>query len=845
MAIQRKFSSSSPRTALIVLGMHRSGTSALAGVLSKMGADLPHDLMAPNETNPKGFFESQQMMNVNDSLLDSAGLIWSSFNPVSEDWFASPKAEEYMERAIEAIEAEYGRSRFFIMKDPRMCRLLPFWHEALEATGCAPLHVCPHRHPRDVAASLTRWANYEPEYGLLLWLRHVLEAEAASRGHARTFTSYEQLMTDWVQLVKRIGSQLDLKWPKSPQSIHADVGAFLSKELHHFHQTAETKAAAPALPDGVAEVYEILESWAANGEDKNDYERLDHIQKSIQELGTTMSPALWRGQEQHVRIGHLNKQVSNLETTVQEDKAREAASAAATAAERQALNAARARVGELEQAFGTSQNEIQTLQAKRAEDANALNAVQARTQELEQALGTSQNEIQTLQAKRAEDASALNAAQERTQELEQALGTSQNEIQTLQAKRAEDASALNAAQERTQELEQALGTSQNEIQALQAKRAEDANALNAAQERTQELEQALQTERNEAEAKIQSRDQAANKRYNNLQANHEALQKDYDVLKQKLEQEAKERDQLESRLAQSRAEASDFHKQTIADAQLIADLQEKVTKSDQDYKKLDKQYKRDKQHLKAMTNALSSRMFDVVDLKLNKKDDKDTEEPSKGLQKALEDAQKKLENAKHEITILSAKNLQASSQQALLANKNRQLAQSLKENEDKIEALKRENNDKEKYVNAASQSVIKHQLKIKELQGQPNGHQSSPVANKKNNATNTPDAEVPGAIQGAALRVCDSMNSLLYPEQSGLLRAFDSYKRKIDRLKKTEIFDAEWYIQHYTDVAEAGFDAYSHYVRFGVKEGRAPNSKYAAVLDAARQSNEEKANKEQ
>ena len=129
------------RTALMVLGMHRSGTSALAGVLSHMGADLPNNLMAPTEMNAKGFFESQKMMLLNDDLLASAGLAWHSLQRFPQDWFESPKASEYLVKATSVLKEEFGGSHLFLMKDPRICKLLPLWHQALEEVGCRPLHV--------------------------------------------------------------------------------------------------------------------------------------------------------------------------------------------------------------------------------------------------------------------------------------------------------------------------------------------------------------------------------------------------------------------------------------------------------------------------------------------------------------------------------------------------------------------------------------------------------------------------------------------------------------------------------------------------------------------------------
>jgi hypothetical protein len=41
-------------------------------------------------------------------------------------------------------------------------------------------------------------------------------------------------------------------------------------------------------------------------------------------------------------------------------------------------------------------------------------------------------------------------------------------------------------------------------------------------------------------------------------------------------------------------------------------------------------------------------------------------------------------------------------------------------------------------------------------------------------------------------------------------------------VKRSGLFDAEWYVRHYTDVAASGIDPLRHYVQFGASEGRAP-----------------------
>lgn len=113
------------RQCLIVLGVHRSGTSAMPGLLGEMGCDLPKDLMPPNDMNEKGFFESNKITDLNEAILASAGMTWFDQNCFPEPWYSSPKFTEFRKLARAALQDEFAESSLFILKDPRICRLVP------------------------------------------------------------------------------------------------------------------------------------------------------------------------------------------------------------------------------------------------------------------------------------------------------------------------------------------------------------------------------------------------------------------------------------------------------------------------------------------------------------------------------------------------------------------------------------------------------------------------------------------------------------------------------------------------------------------------------------------------
>ena len=77
------------RQAILVLGMHRSGTSALGGVVSMLGAAAPKTLLPANGGNPRGYWESLPLERANNDLLASAGSRWDDWRALNPQWIDS------------------------------------------------------------------------------------------------------------------------------------------------------------------------------------------------------------------------------------------------------------------------------------------------------------------------------------------------------------------------------------------------------------------------------------------------------------------------------------------------------------------------------------------------------------------------------------------------------------------------------------------------------------------------------------------------------------------------------------------------------------------------------------
>lgn len=227
-----------PAQLALVLGMHRSGTSAFTGLLVQAGLDAPLDLMLPTERNPKGYFESVGVMRINERLLRDMGTSWcSAWTLTGPCWQLHANAvQQWRSNLLQVLQTSYPPQGQPILKDPRLCVLMPALTPWLESGLLNVVCFLPIRHPTEVVASLEKAEKTPQAQGLMLWLAHVFEAERHSRGLARVIVTFGQLLEQPAEVLERCKQLLDdpslqpLSWtPKAqifidPSLKHQQIG---------------------------------------------------------------------------------------------------------------------------------------------------------------------------------------------------------------------------------------------------------------------------------------------------------------------------------------------------------------------------------------------------------------------------------------------------------------------------------------------------------------------------------------------------------------------------------------------------------------------------------------------
>jgi GT2 family glycosyltransferase/flagellar motility protein MotE (MotC chaperone) len=253
--VSEALASTGVRTCVLVLGMHRSGTSAMTRVLNLLGADLGDGLMAPGPDNPLGFWEKDAVAAIHDRVLAAFGRSWSDPRPLPADWLDSEAALRAETEILELL-SEFDHAQVFAIKDPRLCQLAPLWRHALERRGIRAVAVGLLRHPLEVADSLARREGLPRDLSLLLWTRSVDDMSRESAALPSVLVEYDSLLADWQRVVADISRRLAL-----PLAITPDAAAAITQYLdpgqrHHRHERDG------GLPAPLAAWYEALRAHA-------------------------------------------------------------------------------------------------------------------------------------------------------------------------------------------------------------------------------------------------------------------------------------------------------------------------------------------------------------------------------------------------------------------------------------------------------------------------------------------------------------------------------------------------------------------------------------------------------
>lgn len=254
----------------IITGMHRSGTSMVAGLLYKLGANFGDDseLLAADQYNKNGYYENREIFILNDAIL------LGDWAPSRAFWEAAPEERSISLRAImwlarlrygtylfrtdgirqraakksEDIRAMQARYGGIYVKDPRFSLVIKDWEQIVPIEKVL---YC-FRHPYEVAQSLVRRRNGNEAMAYKSWHLHVKSFLHQAEGLPIIFVNYNNFFQDETQAgeIKRLYNFLE--WEFSEQNVTDLANSAIKRGLRNHHHTTE------GLPADVEQIYEKL-----------------------------------------------------------------------------------------------------------------------------------------------------------------------------------------------------------------------------------------------------------------------------------------------------------------------------------------------------------------------------------------------------------------------------------------------------------------------------------------------------------------------------------------------------------------------------------------------------------
>jgi hypothetical protein len=246
---------------VLVLGMHRSGTSALTKGLQALGVDLGSNFNPATPDNPTGFWEDKNFHALNEEMLKHLHRSWDDLQLVESDTVLSG-LEGFFPRA-KALLDDFLRDKFVAgLKDPRFSLLLPFWKKVSAEVGVRVSFVVGFRNPLSVAESLSRRDDFPKIKGLWLWTLHHVFIAAGTTDVPHLVVDYDKMLDDPHSQLGRIACFLGLT-PKTG-SLEIFCSEFLQPDLRHArHSTADLQEDQDCNPI----VLDIHEHFSAESSD--------------------------------------------------------------------------------------------------------------------------------------------------------------------------------------------------------------------------------------------------------------------------------------------------------------------------------------------------------------------------------------------------------------------------------------------------------------------------------------------------------------------------------------------------------------------------------------------------
>ncbi|PKH37476.1 hypothetical protein SAMN05192575_101459 [Nocardioides alpinus] len=282
-----------PGTPLVLVsGSGRSGTSSLAGALKRLGLHVPQPEVPASETNPRGFYEPQWVIDFHKRHLKELALFNIDSRPAAVDLVAryvesgSPTAELH-EWLSGQLTVHVPRGEQVVVKDPHAFWFAQVWEQVTAELDVDLRWLTALRHPAEVIGSrdIAYLSSQSDDLRLTKetsnvagWVHAALLTEQAGRGGKRAFVKYGDLLADWRTALAPVQQQLDLAFDTDLSTTeHHDVDDFIEPSMRKSQLTWDDVRTPDWLREMAEEVWQLLGVLTSTPADEATQARLDEI----------------------------------------------------------------------------------------------------------------------------------------------------------------------------------------------------------------------------------------------------------------------------------------------------------------------------------------------------------------------------------------------------------------------------------------------------------------------------------------------------------------------------------------------------------------------------------------
>ncbi len=302
---------------VIVLGMHRSGTSAITRGLRVLGVELGNSFIPNYNDNIKGFWEDEDFQAINVEMLHSLGHDWHTLSIFSDSDLINKlaifriKALDLLKQKMDGVAGIYG------VKDPRFSRLMPFWKDIFNTAGVETAYVIPLRNPISVALSLQKRNGFDFEKSFFLWQQYmVLSATAITPGSPAIVVDFDSMLSQPDVQLRRVSNALNLEKP-SEKLLQEYSLEYLDLSLRHAEYSLADLQREPTLPDAVLESFSLFAQLANDSKSLNDKDTHAFFTKQWFSL-CSLAPLFRLLDRNTVLVNKSERKVNKLEQVLEE-----------------------------------------------------------------------------------------------------------------------------------------------------------------------------------------------------------------------------------------------------------------------------------------------------------------------------------------------------------------------------------------------------------------------------------------------------------------------------------------------------------------------------------------------